>query len=148
LNDCIYKAYKANNCQSTLDKLQDELDSGRFKDKVNLALYQVAHAGRQAGGAEPRESFQVFVLEYVTFFGMGPECNDYTWSVWPGWWSEQPKLTLELRQKLNDKVRQVNAAIKAAAEDLKGMEWASYMWKESKTPTTATATVNRGPPRT
>ena len=63
----------------------------------------------------------MFVLDYVTFFGMGPECNDYTWSIWPGWWSEQPKFTLGLRQKLNDKVPQVNAAIKAAAEDLKRM---------------------------
>lgn len=121
MNDCIYKAYKPGNCQITLDKLQEELDSGSFQDKVNYGLYQVAHAGRQAGGAEPRESFQVFVLEYVPFFGMGPECNDYTWSVWPGWWSEQPKLTQALREQLNDKVRQVNAAIKAAVVDLDRM---------------------------
>ncbi|KAF3388696.1 hypothetical protein F1880_004322 [Penicillium rolfsii] len=99
-------------CQTTLDKLQLELDSGSFQDKVNYALYQVAPAGRQAGGADPCEAF---------CDARGPECNDYTWALWPSSWSEQ----------LNDKVRQVNAAIKAAAEDLKKMGVIVWFWTDA-----------------
>ncbi|KAB8213185.1 Spherulation-specific family 4-domain-containing protein [Aspergillus novoparasiticus] len=98
LNDCIYRVWRPGDCQTTLDTLQRELDSGSFQDK--------------AGGADPRESFQVDA--------MGPECNDYTWAPWPRLWG-RPTLTQALREQLNDKVRQVNAAIKAAAEDLKRM---------------------------
>ncbi|KAL5045824.1 SGNH hydrolase-type esterase domain-containing protein [Aspergillus fruticulosus] len=118
LNDCVYRVALPGDCQETLNNLQRELDSGSFQDKVNYGLFQVAHAGREAGGASPRESFQVFVLEYVTFFGTGAECNDYSWSYF-GW--STPKLSLALRQQLNDMVLKVNAAIKAAAEDLRRM---------------------------
>jgi hypothetical protein len=114
----VYRAAFPGDCQDTLNNLQRELDSGSFQDKVNYGLFQVAHAGREAGGASPRESFQVFVLEYVTFFGTGAECNDYSWSYF-GW--STPKLSLALRQQLNDMVLKVNAAIKAAAEDLRRM---------------------------
>jgi hypothetical protein len=65
-----------------LEDIEKDLDpqKGQFQQKVIYALYEVAHAGRLARGAEPRESFQVFVLEYLTFFSdaMGPECNNYT----------------------------------------------------------------------
>lgn len=122
MNDCIYRAWKPGDCQTTLATLQQEIDNGNLRDKINYALYQVAHAGREAGGAVPRESFQVFVLEYLTFFddGMSPECNDYSWAYWP-WFTDQPLLTQTLRQQLNDKTRQVNALIKAAAKDLERM---------------------------
>jgi hypothetical protein len=61
----------------------------------------------------------VFVFEYLTFFSdaMGPECNDYTWCVWPFYTG--PKLKEDLRKKLNTLVRKANAAIKRAAEDLR-----------------------------
>ncbi|KAL3429451.1 Spherulation-specific family 4-domain-containing protein [Aspergillus tetrazonus] len=118
LNDCVYRVALPGDCQETLNDLQRELDSGSFQDKVNYRLFQVAHAEREAGGTSPRESFQVFVLEYVTFFGTGAECNDYSWSYF-GW--STPKLSLALRQQLNDMVLKVNAAIKAAAEDLRRM---------------------------
>jgi hypothetical protein len=116
LNNCIYRAIGFGNCQDTIKSLKDRLKSGSFKEEVSVGLYHVAHAGRTAGGANPRESFQVFVLEYVSFFAMGPECNDYSWSYW-GW--STPKLSQKLRQDLNDLVHMVNAAVKAAAEDLK-----------------------------
>jgi len=83
-------------------------------------MYESAHAGRLAGGADPIQSFQVYVLEYLTFFddAMSPECNDYTWAYWGSWISEQPPLDVALRTKLNDMTRKVNAVIKAAATEL------------------------------
>ncbi|KAL2856115.1 SGNH hydrolase-type esterase domain-containing protein [Aspergillus pseudodeflectus] len=123
LNACVYDAWKPKNCNTLLKDIENDLDpeKGKFQQKVNLALYEVAHAGRLAGGAEPRESFQVFVLEYLTFFSdaMGPECNDYTWCTWP--FCTGPKLTEDLRKRLNKLVREANEAIKRAAEPLKRM---------------------------
>lgn len=86
-----------------------------------MALYNVADAGRKAGGANPRESFQTFVLEYITFFddAMSPECNEYTWTYW-GWYST-PKLDKPLRERLNDLTLKVNKVIKDAAKDLERM---------------------------
>ncbi|RAK79429.1 uncharacterized protein BO72DRAFT_494290 [Aspergillus fijiensis CBS 313.89] len=106
-----------------LNTLQQEIDNGNLRDKVNYAMYQVAHAGRGAGGASPPESFQVFALEYFTFFddALNPICNNYTWAYFPSWMTDQPPLTQELRQQLNDMTRKVNAVIKPAAQDLQRM---------------------------
>ncbi|KAF2804127.1 uncharacterized protein BDZ99DRAFT_502918 [Mytilinidion resinicola] len=72
---------------------------------------------REAGGANPRESFQVYVLSYITFFNEETTaCDKFTWAYW--WWMSNPKLTRDLRKQLNGFVRAVNAVIKAAAQDL------------------------------
>jgi len=83
-------------------------------------MFESAHAGRVAGGTNPVQSFQVYVLEYLTFFddAMSPECNAYSWAYWG---SNTPKLDQALRQKLNDMTRSVNKVIKAAAAELEKM---------------------------
>lgn len=79
----------------------------------------MARAGRESGGANPRESFQVYVLSYITFFNdVNTECDSISWFYW---WGNEPKLTTQLRKQLNDLTRQVNAEIKAAAADLERM---------------------------
>jgi hypothetical protein len=56
--------------------LEKSLDDGTLREKINVGLYHVAAAGRQAGGATPRVNFQVFVTSYMTFFNEDdPECN-------------------------------------------------------------------------
>ncbi|KAF2813236.1 uncharacterized protein BDZ99DRAFT_517511 [Mytilinidion resinicola] len=120
LNDCVYRDWKPGDCQETLQGLQKEIDDGSLRDKINVALYAVAHAGRQAGGANPRESFQVYVLSYITFFNkVTTACNKFSWAYW--WWMTTPKLTTDLRKQLNGFTRAVNAVIKAAAQDLERM---------------------------
>ncbi|RYP22868.1 hypothetical protein DL765_001464 [Monosporascus sp. GIB2] len=119
LNDCIYLGWRPGDCQATLSALQKEIDDGTLRDKVNYALYQVAHTGRESGGANPRESFQVYVPSYITFFNeANTECDSISWSLWP--W-RRSWLTTQLRQQLNRLTTQVNAVIKAAAEDLERM---------------------------
>jgi hypothetical protein len=68
LNNCIYRAWFPGDCQDTLTNLQKEIDDGSLREKINYALYQVAHAGRESGGADPREAFQVYVPGYIQFF--------------------------------------------------------------------------------
>ncbi|KAM4066417.1 GDSL-like lipase/Acylhydrolase family protein [Hirsutella rhossiliensis] len=119
LNACIYRGWFPKDCQTTLGALQKDIDDGSLRDKINYALYEVAHAGRQAGGANPREGFQVYVLSYVTFFNdVNPECDEISWNYWS--WSE-PKLTTQLRRQLNGLTTKVNELIKAAAKELEPM---------------------------
>ncbi|KAL9106463.1 MAG: hypothetical protein Q9227_008494 [Pyrenula ochraceoflavens] len=106
-------------CQETIQGLQKDIDDGTLRDKINYALYQVAHTGRDSGGSNPRENFQVYVLSYLTFFNdVTTPCNDFSWNYW-GW--STPKLTTDLRKQLNDLTVAVNGELKKAADDLKSM---------------------------
>ena len=119
LNDCIYRAWLPGDCQSTLKDLTQSLDDGSLRDKIDTGLFHVALAGRQAGGANPRESFQVYVTSYMTFFNQdNTDCNDISWNYWS--WST-PKLTTDLRAQLNGLTLRVNEVIKNAAQDLQEM---------------------------
>lgn len=61
-------------------------------------------------------------MEYITFFddALDPVCNDYTWAYW-SWGTEKPKLTADLRKRLNELTTKVNAEVKKAAEYLEAM---------------------------
>jgi len=121
LNDCIYRAWQPGDCQETLNGLQKDIGEGKLRDKINYGLYQVAHTGRKVGGANPRESFQVYVPSYIPFFNeVDTKCNDITWNYW-SWFNSEPKLKTELRKQLNDLTKSVNGEIKKAAGDLASM---------------------------
>jgi hypothetical protein len=89
LQDCVCLTWRHGNCQDTIASLQADIDSGKLRDEINFALYNVAHAGRQAGGANQREEFQVFVLSYITFFNdQDTGCDKISWNVWRWPWSK------------------------------------------------------------
>lgn len=120
MNDCVYRGWRPGDCQETLDTLQKSIDDGTLRDKINYALYSVAHAGREAGGANPKESFQVYVLSYIQFFNEDTTaCDEFTWTYWD--WYKDPKLTTKLRKQLNAMTVAVNGELKKAAQDLKTM---------------------------
>ncbi len=116
---CFFRAWFPENCQDVIAELQRDIDSGRLRDKMNLAMYSVAYAGRESGGASPMESFQVYVLSYITFFNeVATGCNDISWGTW--WWDKQ-KFTIDIRKQLNALTRSVNEQLRLAAKDLEGM---------------------------
>ncbi|KAK3314056.1 SGNH hydrolase-type esterase domain-containing protein [Apodospora peruviana] len=118
LNDCIYRAWQPNDCQTTLNNLQGEIENGSLRDKISLAMYKAVAAGRAAGGAEPREAFQLYVPGYISFFNHdNPECDKVDWHYWTRLGDKVP-LTVDLRKKLNHFVDEVNDIIKAAADEL------------------------------
>ncbi|RMZ84469.1 hypothetical protein DV738_g785, partial [Chaetothyriales sp. CBS 135597] len=123
LNNCLLRLWRPGDCQESLDALYGEIDNGSLREKITYALFEVANAGRQAGGANPRVSFQVYVLEYPTFFSdaMSPECDSYTWTVWSYLFSGRLRLTTSLRTTLNDLIRKLNGVIKDAAQYLEPM---------------------------
>ncbi|KAK2603441.1 hypothetical protein QQS21_004392 [Conoideocrella luteorostrata] len=113
LNACVYQYWTAGDCDNTLDELDKMISSNRLKYEVTLAIEHVVASGRLAGGATPAESFQVYIPEYVTFFSddMGSKCDDYSWgTLWV-----HPKLTVRLRERLNEFTRRVNKIIKDTA---------------------------------
>jgi len=81
-------------------------------------MYHAVKAGREAGGAEPRESFQLYVPGYISFFNQdNPECDGVDWRYWTTFGNKIP-LTVELRKRLNRLVDEVNDIIKVSAEEL------------------------------
>lgn len=82
-------------------------------------MFRVTLAGRTAGGVTPPENFQVYALGYSRFFNdKTTKCNDFSWSFW-GW--STPKMTQDLRIKLNKLTSDVNGEIKKAADELKAV---------------------------
>lgn len=120
VNDCILQGWKPGNCEETLARVQRKIDTGELRNNINNALYHIAFEGRQAGGSDPPESFQVFVLGYLTFFNVdNPECDSVCWNPWP--WKSEPKLRMPLRRRLNDLAVRVSEQIRLAAQDLERM---------------------------
>ncbi|KAM7215674.1 SGNH hydrolase-type esterase domain containing protein [Rhypophila decipiens] len=118
LNDCIYRAWRPGNCDDTLNSLEAEIQNGHLKEKISLAMYKAAEAGRHGGGAEPREAFQLYVPGYIAFFNHdNPECDSVDWKWWTHLGDPVP-LTVDLRKRLNQLVEEVNTLIKDAASDL------------------------------
>ena len=120
LNNCIYRAWFPGDCQDTLTQLTNMLNDGSFQQKINVALWHVADSGRTAGGAQPIQSFQVYVTSYMQFFNqVNTECDSISWNYYP--WYSTPKLDVALRTQLNGLVLRVNTAIQAAAHELANM---------------------------
>lgn len=120
MNDCIYRAWFPGDCQKTTQTLQKDIEDGTLRNKVINALFRVALAGRTAGGVTPPENFQVYALGYSRFFNdKTTPCNDFTWNFYP--FTSQPKMTQDLRIKLNKLTSDVNGEIKKAADQLKSV---------------------------
>lgn len=76
-------------------------------------------AGRQAGGTNPPEAFQIYIAGYVGFWNHdNPACDDVSFGYWR--WSK-PKLTRDLRKRMNDLVDQLNGVIKSVATQMSGL---------------------------
>lgn len=119
MNNCIYHAWLPKDCSETLKNLQNIIDDGTFRNTVYNALYQVAKTGRESGGADPRENFQVYVPSYMSFYNeVETACDQFSWNYW-GW--STPKLDTNLRKQLNSMTKQVNEQMKLAIGDLSSM---------------------------
>ena len=77
--------------------------NGYFQKRIYNSLIQIVSAGRQAGGATPPQSFQLFVTGYVEFFDEDSDaCNTIKWPLWGGLLGEY--LNRDLRRRLNRNV--------------------------------------------
>jgi hypothetical protein len=114
---CVYRAYAtSNDCQTTLNNIGTKIASIQFKQDLVTTMVNVISQGRIAGGANPAESFQVYIAGYVQFWNDGDTgCNDVTWSWW--FW-DRAYLTTDVRLKMNQLVDQLNSVISNVATEL------------------------------
>lgn len=98
----------------------DNLGPQGFKARLRDSLAQVAAAGRQAGGTDPPEHFQIHIGAYIPFFyetnpqGQPDRACD---KVHRAWFRSGGYLTWDLRHRLNSLTSKANDAIKAVADE-------------------------------
>ena len=82
-------------------------------------MFKVVRFGRDHGGAQPPQSFQLYVLPYIDFFNADDnnfECDKIDWRYWS--LGDATPLTLTLRRQLNELSQLVGGVIKKEAETL------------------------------
>ena len=116
LNDCIYRAWRPGDCTQTLNNIEIEIATTAFESELIDLLVKIVLRGRAAGGAQPSESFQVYIGGYPQFWNHDDlGCNDISWG-WYFW--DKPTITTEVRRKMNDLVDQLNGVVQTAANSL------------------------------
>lgn len=98
--------------------MEQQLTTTDFKLELINTLIKVVFAGRKAGGANPPESFQVFIGGYVGFFNHdNPDCDNVNW----GWYGMYRPLTRELRKRMNTLADNTNRLIEDVAGQMNGL---------------------------
>ena len=114
---CVYTPYPFSpDCTKTLNGIGDKIDSIEFKTELIQTLVNIVAQGRLAKGANPPESFQLYLAGYIKFWNdVDPGCDEVSWS----WWSFNALyLTRTVRKKMNDLTDQLNGILKDAATEL------------------------------
>ncbi|KAI0180856.1 SGNH hydrolase [Hypoxylon sp. FL1284] len=114
LNACVFRFYTwyLGTCAAALAAAQARVDGAAFEQRLRVVAGEILDAARW----EKRPRFVVAVTGYARFFDEEtPACDDMSLGVW---WSGQPgpKLTRELRARMNAMVRAVNAKIRATVD--------------------------------
>ncbi len=106
------------NCDSVLTAIENKLSDLGFQGALDQTILAIAIKGRVNGGANPPESFQVFVNGYIPFWNEVDEgCNTVSWEWW--WTTTDHLLTTQLRKRMNDIVRELNYQLRRSAFRLK-----------------------------
>ncbi|KAF2166923.1 hypothetical protein M409DRAFT_22975 [Zasmidium cellare ATCC 36951] len=119
INNCVIQLLSVVDCDTTLANVASQIDSQGFQNSLIDTFTHVLAAGRQAEGATPPESFQVYVAGYVQFWNDDdPGCNDVSYNFWG---FSTPKLTTDVRHRMNVLVDRLNAKIKSVARQMSGL---------------------------
>ncbi|KAF2501532.1 SGNH hydrolase [Lophium mytilinum] len=116
VNDCIYRFWFPKDCNTRLTEVEEKIRSPEFKKEIMDTYALIIGAGRDAGGANPSESFQAFVGGYVQFWNHDdPICDQVFWN---RLWGTKLLITRELRKRMNDLADSLNSVLKSAANEL------------------------------
>ncbi|KAM0451020.1 hypothetical protein ACHAPV_010276 [Trichoderma viride] len=111
MNSCIFRFYSfySGTCEAALQRADEQMASNQFEDRLRLVIMEILDRVRW----EKRPWFTITVTGYARFFNADTdECDDYSF----GMWWRGPKLQRELRQRMNDMVRAVNAKIRKSVD--------------------------------
>lgn len=104
----------AQDCDTVLNGTENKIQDPKFQGDLDNTLLAIVKKGRANGGANPPESFQLYVNGYVPFWNeVDTGCDTVTWK-WP-WSRGDYFLTTELRTRLNKIVREANLQIQLSA---------------------------------
>jgi hypothetical protein len=137
VNDCVIRYKPKMGCDQRLASSKAILASPEFKQELRFTYAKVIAAGRQAGGADPPESFQLYggkrrnsesLTRFTDVYMSGgyiglfnhddTDCDHVFWNVANGWFAYKQWLTTSLRREFNDLVDELNGIIKSVAEEL------------------------------
>ncbi|KAM7205534.1 SGNH hydrolase-type esterase domain containing protein [Naviculisporaceae sp. PSN 640] len=123
INDCIYRMWFPSDCHEALERVRKDFDNGVLESAIRSTMLAVVHKGRKARGADPPESFQLYVPQYPSFVNaVNPQCDRINWHFFRKLGPKHSApLTRELRRRLNVVVSEFNMATKRAADSLKDM---------------------------
>ncbi|EEH07198.1 conserved hypothetical protein [Histoplasma capsulatum G186AR] len=112
LNACVYRFYgtRSGNCSEQLEKSKKLISSDEFADAYHKTIINIL-----AKGNGPH--FRLLTLGYSPFFdeALSDDCNNRSFGFWKMW---QPKLTVNLRQQLNEISLELNNKIVHLIKDL------------------------------
>jgi hypothetical protein len=115
INSCVIRAWgwpSIPDCDTVLSDIERKPDDEGFLGQMDLIFLEAVVKGRANGGANPPESFQLFVNGYVPFWDeVDTGCDSLSWA----WWGSTPKLTTQMRKRMNDIVRTLNFRMKQSA---------------------------------
>lgn len=113
MNSCIFRFYSvySGTCEAALQKSHEQLASPDFEHRLRLVITEILDRVKW----EKRPWFTIFVTGYARFFSTETDdCDESSFGVW---W-RGPKLRRELRQEMNEMVRQVNNKIKRSIDSI------------------------------
>lgn len=106
INNCIFQFYITASCQDQINIAQGKIDSEEFHANLDGAIGKILANARAS-------QFRLYMSGYAHFWNTDSmQCEDVTWS----WWNraDPPKLTRDLRIKLNALTSNLNNAINDA----------------------------------
>jgi hypothetical protein len=113
LDACLFRFWPATDCNTALTDAQTKIDNigGALHDTYNAIF-----AARAAGDADRPEDFRLYVSGYARFFNENTtDCDQRSMGYWP--W-RKPKITQDLRQKMNTMVLSLNTQIQNAITEV------------------------------
>ena len=117
INACIIRAHgwpSIPDCDAVLTSIENKIDDVGFQGSLDQLFLALVVKGRVNGGANPPESFQLFVNGYVPFWNeVDPGCNSVSWEWW--WTTSDHLLTTQLRKRMNDIVTALNFQFRRSA---------------------------------
>lgn len=106
INNCIFQFYITESCENQINIAQGKIDSEEFHSNLDGVLSKILGNARAS-------QFRLYMSGYAHFWNVGStQCDDVTWSYWNR--ADPPKLTRDLRNKLNTLTSNLNNAINDA----------------------------------
>ncbi|KAL8653408.1 MAG: hypothetical protein Q9226_003859, partial [Calogaya cf. arnoldii] len=122
---CILHFYPwSNPCEEQIKRSNSLLNGDKFFNSLDLVIKQILVRGITAAG----EGFKLFVTGYAQFFNeKTDQCDNTSFTFWDRF-GEEPKLTKDLRQKLNKIARDLNSKIRSVVDNNKqwGVVYVDY----------------------